>query len=653
MEIYNYHTDLLVSLRYFFDNFIFNSGVIKGYQFNIGDRSLQINNDPKFELPRIIINYGSNHSLFYHPYTWLRTQLNNSAVPILYNRTKNLTLEVHEELFEFQIAVIINCESQLSALNIEHALQNKLILNKYFSLYEYNSFIEIDKQFLTSQMFDVNNDDILNLFIKYNPIRNLTEYCYSIKYSPMIKMDSIDIQLGSTDQHSFSISVALTILNHVPVYHDIPSYEKRITPVKISIHKNIIIPNNLPLIAIELTDINNNTNKVSTICDYDPLTGDFNNPFIINTDSVSKDIISDSSYVQSGMISGNVKSIEYSGVYTTIIDSKPIKSNCILTYAIINKSYTAILSGALTGVIPNIFLKDVTEFDGIFISSNVQRFKVSGTFKIEQTHYILNNSKVSFINSSIPIVKSNVSSVPLGKLYHCFKDTDPRFALITKTIFKKAIFKYQDNIIDYNITDYTLYETGDFLITIILNDNLSGIINGRIDYKTLEITYSTYLDIQILSLVCDFELKSVSNYGSLYIDRINITINSTYDPVIIDSTYFSFYNEASKPNVTRSLYRTVILLFSNFDRIFKFEEDSVIITIELDPLFIYNSNLYWSFYNKIQIYDSLSSDIYLLERTDIDLPNVLKFKCSKDIYESYFSYLDIDNPIIFQVFREV
>lgn len=645
MEIYNYHTDLLVSLRYFFDNFIFNPGVIKGYQFNIGDRSLQINTDPKFELPRIIINYGSNHSLFYHPYTWTRTQINNASIPILYDRTKNLTLEVHEELFEFQVAVIINCESQLSALNIEHIVQNKLILNKYFSLYEYNSFIEIDKRFLTSQMFDVNNDDILNLFIKYNPIRNLTEYCYSIKYSPMIKMDSIDIQLGSTDQHSFSISIALTILNHVPIYHDIPTYEKRITPVKLLTFKDIIIPNNMPLLAIELIDSSNNINKTSTICDYDPLTGDFNNPFIINTGD----------YIQSGIVFGNVKAIEYSGIYTTIINSKPVKSTCTLIYNIISKSYNAILSGILIGIIPNIFLKDITEFDGIFISSNVERFKVSGTFKIEQTRYALNNSKLSFSNSSIPIVKYNITSIPLGKLYHCFKDTDPRFAAIKETIFKKVCFKYKDNIIDYNISDYTLHNTGDFFITVNLDDGLltSGTINGRIDYKTLDITYSTYLDIQILSLVCDFKLKSSVGYGALYIDRINVTINPSYDPVVIDSTYFSFYNNSAKPDINRSLYRTVILLFSNFDRIFKFEEDTVIITIELDPVFIYNSNLYWSFYNKLQIYDSLSSDIYLLERTDIDLPNVLKFKCSKDIYESYFSYLDIDNPIIFQIFREV
>jgi hypothetical protein len=159
-----------------------------------------------------------------------------------------------------------------------------------------------------------------------------------------------------------------------------------------------------------------------------------------------------------------------------------------------------------------------------------------------------------------------------------------------------------------------------------------------LNIKTFEFNFYTSLDIQILFLVCDFELKSSVGYGALYINRINISINPSYDPVVIDSTCFSFYNESLKPNNIRKLYRSVLLLFSNFDIIFKFEDPFVIITIVLDPSFIMPDKVYWIFYNKFMKCDSLSSEIYILEKEPQDLSNILKFKCSREVYDFYFLY---------------
>jgi len=664
MEIYTYHSDLLLSLRYFFDNFIFHSNTIKGYQFNIGDRSLQIKNDPKFDLPRVIINYNSNHSVWYRPYTWTRTDLNNAAVPVLYNRTKNLTLEVHEELFEFQISVIINCESQLSALHIEHLLQNKLILNKYFSIYNYYSFIEIEPQFLTPQMFNVNTDDILNLFVKYNAVRNLTEYCYSIKYSPTIRMDSIDVPIGSTDQRSFSVNLGLTVLNHIPVYHDIPGYERRHTPIKSLKYKNVIVPNENLLISILLTDKNNIETKTSTICEYDS-NGKFISPFISSDNA---------GYVQSGRVTGYIQSIEYFGIFTFNIKDSPIRANCTLSYNIKNKLYFAKLSGGAIGIITPVFIIDsnISEFTGMFsgiVNSIFHKFEISGTFVLDYKSYSIKDSSVSFLNSSIPIIKYDIQPMPLGKLYHYFKDVDPRFIsiIVEKTIFKKAIFKSEDNIYEVFISEYILDKGGNFLINInfldINNESISESISGKIDSESVSVDYSTSINMELLFLVCDFELKSSIGHGSLHIERININIvsDSNYSPIIMDPIYFSFYNsKISTPEISKKLYRTVILAYSDFDKIFIFDNKDVIITIELDQLFDYptlisSNNIYWSFYIghksfSYKIYDSLSSGIQILDRVDSDLNNVLKFKCTREIYESYFSYLDIDHPIIFQIF---
>ena len=667
MEIYTYHSDLLVSLRYFFDKFIFPTGTIKGYQFNIGDRSLQIKNDPKFDLPRIIINYNSNRSIMYRPYTWTRTNLNNSMIPVLYNRTKNLTLEVHEELFEFQVTVIINCESQLSALNIEHVLQNRLILNKYFSLYSYYSFSEIDPQFLTNRMFDVNNDEILNLFIKYNSIRNSTDFCYSVKYSPMIRMDSIDVPIGSTDQRSFSINANLTILNHIPVYQDIPVYERRSTPIKSLSYKNIVIANDQILISLSLLDILNVKTTVATNCIFNEK-GDFNSVFSYK----------DGDYFQSGTVIGNVKSIEYFGIFTTVFDDSPVHTNCILSYDIQTKKYSAKLFTDLLGIIFPVFLdkdEDVSEFNGMFsgvINSKIRKLKLSGTFNVDHKSLVFREDpRITFDNSSIPIFKYEVTPIFFGSLFHNFKDVDPRFISINveKTVFKKAVFKKNNTIHEYNISEYILDKTGTFLITVKYLDSnnfaFSGTISGKMQVKSLKFHYSTDIkDLELLFLICDFELESNVGHGSLHIERINVNINSDYlyCPLVLDPIYFSFYNsQLSKPDKSKKLYRTIFLSYFDKDVIFEFiDTENVIITVVLDDQFNYDevitsNEIYWSFHvarDEFQFttYDSLSSGINILDRTENDKKHIIKFSCLREIYEAFFSFLDIDTPIIFQFF---
>jgi len=648
MEIYNYHSDLLLSLRYFFDKFIFPSDTIKGYQFNIGDRSLQIKPDPKFELPRIIINYGSNKSLWYRPYTWTKTTANNMVVPVLFNRTKNLTLELHEELFEFQINVIINCESQLSALSIEHILQSKLVLSKYFSLYSYNSFIDIDREFLISSLFDINNDDIVNLFVKYSDIKNSTNYCYSIKYSPIIRMDNIDVPISSTDQRSFSINVGLTIINQLPIYHELSTGERRYSiSNKTFTYKDILIPGNLPLINIEFKK-NNISYKTATVSEFDEDTKLFTSPFFINNNI--------------HIISGEVKYIEYSGVFKTVIDNKLIISNCLLTKELKTNKYSAILSTPLIGKITNINILNINtfEFEGLFNSISKSNYRITGTLDVKKYNNIISNYNIS---CEYEFDNYNISYTSIGSLDIYFNDINSKLIKlnIEKTNFKKVYFRYNFVLYEYIIPEFFIDKNGTFILPIKFDD-INFKIYGNINSTEMTIRYYTEsINFELFYLVCDFEFKSEVGHGARHIDSINVNLHQS-DSVILNSDYLFFYNEnSSKFDTNRILYRSLVLSYSDFESIFKFNDSNVNITISLDGSFDYNKlissdEIYWLFYIgydgfKNRTYDSLSDEISILERTDSDLPNVLKFECTRKIYDIYFSYFDIDNPIIFQLYK--
>ena len=41
--VHNYYSDMLVSFANFFDNVVFGSDTIKHYQFNIGNKTIQLN----------------------------------------------------------------------------------------------------------------------------------------------------------------------------------------------------------------------------------------------------------------------------------------------------------------------------------------------------------------------------------------------------------------------------------------------------------------------------------------------------------------------------------------------------------------------------------------------------------------------------------
>ena len=138
MLIHNVYSDLLTSVSFFLnDTVLYDPHLkIKGFQFNIGNSSFQLEDKKtQQELPFCIAILQAITPSISHPFVFHRNIMNNLfKIPILYNRTKDIELFVQEEMYTVSINLNINCESQLQALEIQHRLLNYLPLNKYFLL---------------------------------------------------------------------------------------------------------------------------------------------------------------------------------------------------------------------------------------------------------------------------------------------------------------------------------------------------------------------------------------------------------------------------------------------------------------------------------------------------------------------------------------
>jgi hypothetical protein len=106
--IHNYYMDLMIGLSYMLDNKIFNPDTIKSYQYNLGNKTFQLDYKPQKEFPMAIVNYESSTLMQYPDRLLHRNTIgNNFTIPIVYNSTKDLHLEIQEAEYEHNITLII------------------------------------------------------------------------------------------------------------------------------------------------------------------------------------------------------------------------------------------------------------------------------------------------------------------------------------------------------------------------------------------------------------------------------------------------------------------------------------------------------------------------------------------------------------------
>ena len=223
MYIHNLYNDLMLSTTILLDHTILNnSNYIQKYEFNLGNRTFQLPRDPKvnIDLPVAIVTINDEQASFGQRTETLKqfTGPNINNIKVLYNKTKNSFLYLHEESTLIPISITINTESQLQAKELSHIIKRYLPLNKYIMPFYFTSFLEIDDKFLNNIYFNPHKDNILNIFSKYNKLVGNTDFYFSVKYQPAIRLDSISAAAPDSSQRTFQITIDMTYLMQWPMY---------------------------------------------------------------------------------------------------------------------------------------------------------------------------------------------------------------------------------------------------------------------------------------------------------------------------------------------------------------------------------------------------------------------------------------------------
>jgi len=222
--IHNFYTDFVGSLRYLFDDYIFKShNIIQHYQFNIGNRTFQINTDysTQFRLPAAVITLNDINYTFGGEKTHIIKQI---PVPdinqhlVLYNKTKDKQILIQESERTIGINATINCEGQGQVMELKFIIDRFLPTNMFIQLYEFVAFMEIPVEFLQQADFDPVTDEIYNLFQRYDPTTDEITYMFAVKYRPIIKVLSTTPSIATSQQRTFQLNLSMAMIIQEPIY---------------------------------------------------------------------------------------------------------------------------------------------------------------------------------------------------------------------------------------------------------------------------------------------------------------------------------------------------------------------------------------------------------------------------------------------------
>lgn len=674
MKTHNFYADILLSLRTFFDRFALPHNQVKGYRFNIGNRSLQLNYDTKFDLPWMMIDYQSSRHVAYHTHTWLKTQYDNtSKYVVLFDKTKNLSMLMQEELYEFQVQATLNCESQLQALQLKHDIEKFLVPGRYFQLYSFFSFFTIDDRYLHDTMFDVNNDKIYNIFMRYDPLRDSTVYCFSVKYEPLIRLDSAEVSIGSTEQRSFQVSMQLNIINPMPIYTEIPMYERSKPDLVQEMEQlDVFIPldRRYNILSIDCKTIDN-IHYYSPAIVYQT---DFNcnvSYAKYNPETESND------YEFSGNLTGSIEKIKSFGTFKTIIDNDDHEVDYEKVIDVSEDSMIIRLIGPVSGVIVK-----VTElpqygpnyirgwFNGV-IEGTPTKMQIEGNLIEEANAVILGEHELQINSTSSKLANFSVSPCPFGNLKYLITDFNAKLLRldIRTTNITEIVFFHNLELYTFPI-EITFDDAGNFKQSFeyeIGAELVKGCIFGKLHpiQMTLHTEYIIDVEpIKIVALKCNFRFKSEVGYGAPIVDKINLNIVDEITPVssaIGSASYFKNDFIELEDRNNKLLLQNIILSSDQIDDFFIPIEDSndVKIKVVLAEQFDFDkanksANLYWRFYLNLDrsIIDENTVGISLIERVDDDPHNVIYFHCTELIFDKYFrNGIDVDNPVFFQLYK--
>ncbi|MCD6435114.1 MAG: hypothetical protein J7L15_01800, partial [Clostridiales bacterium] len=217
MQIHNYFSDLLLSIKTLLDTHILPQKIIKHYDFNIANETFSLlrrNYKPNRALPAAIVSLETDNYLFgQRVNNIINVPVENyNQILVLADLNNEKTIYLQEEQTQININLLINCETQFQAKEIAFHITRYLPKQKYIQLFNYTSFLEIESDILFNLGFDINNHEISNLFTKYNKNLGKIEYCYSVNYNPLIKLEDISVNISDNTQKTFNVQCSLNYL---------------------------------------------------------------------------------------------------------------------------------------------------------------------------------------------------------------------------------------------------------------------------------------------------------------------------------------------------------------------------------------------------------------------------------------------------------
>lgn len=666
--IHNYYSDLLTSLAYFFDNVIFSPNTIKHYQFNIGNKSIQLNYKTQKSFPSIIINYNQSTNQQYPDWFIRRPPIGNMMkIPILYDSTKDLSLLVQEAHYEHSISMSLNCESIMQLLELQHRIELYLPVGKHIEPYNFYTFLEIPQYFINSLMFDINRDTIYNLFTKRDLLTNEIIQMCSIKYDPLIRLESMVPNSISTDNKSFSLSLDFTVINPVPMYFEIP--EEEIPAINKNI-KQIEIPEiclpifeNIPVVKFTFRDSKRNlinrilpllnideNNNFKTFFKYD------NNGYQI-TGSIKNKFQQFSGKIESNKHSYNVNV----KIYTTNNNQYKIYINDNLSGEIVNPDWdgsSEYISGLFTGKFDlNTFDKDIF----------VELVNLTLDLNTKIVFYELDNIDIELLTNNDDrktLILIDYYTIPYGKLTLFYNEyNDSRLNLIVdKTLVTNIGYYDNDTTIAYDKKYISNLTENDIINVVAKNRDEYFSINGFINPYTWNYTldqnnqYMDYKTVPVYLLItATFDNKP--KFGATYIDAINFDIAPSFDNynyLTTNTKMFHDFNFDEKKNAnSKILYSTVIPFVDDFLYL-----DDEFVYINLSPIDNININnivkLHWSLLFRDRIYTDLNSAFELKPIFKKPFLACIALQIPKKEYILNFSkYKDTNQIFYFKLFDQI
>jgi len=229
MQIHNFYSDALLSIRTLFDKIIFRPNFIKYYSFNIANRTFELSQrdyKPNRELPAAVIMLQTDRYNFgERPANIQNLTIENiNQIPVLHDPKTDRTIYIQEEHIVIPIIINVNCESQFQAKEVEFQIKRFLPLTKYIQLYSFTSFLHIDPNLLLRIDMDFTKRSITNLFTRLNKNLGRAEYCFSMFYRPLVQLTSIDTNISTSNQSNYSVNVSIELSNQCPMYiiYDVP-----------------------------------------------------------------------------------------------------------------------------------------------------------------------------------------------------------------------------------------------------------------------------------------------------------------------------------------------------------------------------------------------------------------------------------------------